>query len=46
MTVEVVMTFLIRLALVALFFPFSAWYVATDFFNARIHAMTLASAEA
>nr|WP_298373656.1 DoxX family protein [uncultured Halomonas sp.] len=40
MTIEVVVTFLLRFGLVALFFPFSAWYVATDFPGARAHAMT------
>ncbi|MEM7667364.1 MAG: DoxX family membrane protein [Pseudomonadota bacterium] len=41
MTVEIVIAFLMRLGLVALFLPFSAYYVLVDFAGARTHAMTL-----
>lgn len=41
MTVEILCAFLIRLGLVALFLPFSVYYVLVDFAGARAHAMTL-----
>lgn len=41
MTFEILCAFLIRFGLVALFLPFSAYYVLIDFAGARSHAMTL-----
>jgi len=41
MTLAIVAAFLFRFCLVALFFPFSAYYVLVDFSGARSHAMTI-----
>lgn len=41
MTAADLVVFLTRAALVALFLPFSAWYILADFRGARDHAMTL-----